>query len=171
VPRLATRSESSLSSSTLTLLEEVRSEGVLPAVYLQYAASERALQTYLGMEAALREGSLSSREIEAIKILVSAALGCEFCSTVHAAKGRRAGLTTAVQDAIRAGNASDDQRLDALLAIVRELLRQPGILPDELLADARGEGVTDQNLLDLTLAMATIFFTNITNHVNDTRLP
>jgi len=141
---------------------------VLPAVYLQYAASERALQTYLGMEAALREGSLAAREIEAVKILVSDALGCDFCSTVHAAKGRRAGLTSAVQDAIRGRNATGDRRLDALLAIVSALLRQPGTLPDELLADARGEGVSDQNLLDLTLAMATIFFTNITNHINET---
>lgn len=171
MPRIATRAESSLAASTLDALAEVRSDGRLAEVYLQYAASERALRAYLGMEAALREGSLATREIEAVKIFVSDALGCEFCSTVHAAKGRRAGLAKPVQDAIRAGTPTGDQRLDAVLAIVRTLLAEPGTLPDELLADARSEGVTDENLLDLTLAMATIFFTNITNHINDTPLP
>lgn len=168
--RLETRAETSLEPATLDALEPVRTNGKLADVYLQYAASETALRAYLGMEAALQAGSLSNSEIEAIKILVSDCLGCDFCSTVHATKGRRAGLSGPVQDAIRAGKPTDDERLDAILNVVRTLLAEPGILSDELIAVAREASLTDENLMDLTLAAATIFFTNITNHVNDTRL-
>lgn len=169
--RLRTREESELEKATLDALEPVRTNGAVAPVYLEFAASEPALRAYLGMEAAVREGSLAAREVEAVKLLVSARLGCDFCSTVHAAKGRRAGLEPTSQAAIRAGEPLGEPRLDALLAIVGTLLARPGLLDETALAHARVVGLTDENLVDLTLAMATIFFTNVTNHINDTRLP
>lgn len=170
--RLATREEASLAPDTLAALEPVRgADGAIPPVYRQYAASEPALRAYLGMEAALRAGSLAAREIEAVKLLVSERLRCTFCANVHAAKGRRAGLDRDAQRAIRAGEPLGEARLDALLGLVGTLLERPGPLGDEEIAAARDAGLDDANLVDLTLAVATIFFTNVTNHVNDTRHP
>lgn len=169
VARLRTREESELAAETLAALAPVRAEGAIPAVYREFAASEPALRAYLGMEAAVREGSLAPREIEAVKLLVSVRLGCAFCSTVHAAKGRRAGLDGDAQAAIRAGERLGEPRLDALLGLARTLLERPGPLSDDDIDAAREAGLDDANLVDLTLAMATIFFTNVTNHVNDTR--
>jgi len=171
VARLRTRDESELGKATLAALEPLRANGALAPVYLESAASEPALRAYLGMEAAAREGSLAAREVEAAKPLVSARRGCDFCSSVHAARGRRAGLDAVAQAAIRAGEPLGEPRLDTLLDIVRTLLERPGPLDDATLERARAAGIDDGNLVDLTLVAATIFFTNVTNHVNDTRLP
>jgi len=172
VARLRTRDESELDEDTLAALAPVRASGAAIApVYREYAASEPALRAYLGMEAAVREGSLATREVEAIKLLVSGRLACAFCSTVHAAKGRRAGLDDAALEAIVAGRPVGEPRLDAMLHLVTTLLARPGPLTDDEVTAARAAGLDDANLVDLTLAAATIFFTNITNHVNDTRLP
>ena len=51
--------------------------GKLADVYLQFANSEPALRAYLQMEHALKQGSLNTREIEAIKLWVSQQTGCE----------------------------------------------------------------------------------------------
>ena len=169
--RLRTRAESELEAATLEALAPVRVDGRVPDVYLQFAASEPALRAYLGLEAAVRAGSLAPREVEAVKILVSARLGCDYCSAVHAAKGRRAGLDARAQEAIRAGQPVGEARLDALLDLAATLLARPGPLEDARLEAARAAGLDDANLVDLTLAVATILFTNVTNHVNDTRLP
>ena len=169
--RLRTREESELEAATLAALEPVRANGEVPALYRQFAASEPALRAYLGMEAAVREGSLAEREVEAVKLLVSVRLGCDFCTAVHTAKGRRAGLDARTQEAIRTRVAVGEPRLDALLDIVATLLAHPGPLDDERVRIARQAGVDDENLVDLTLLTATILFTNVTNHVNDTPPP
>ena len=51
---------------------------------------------------------------------------------------------------------------------MRAFFRQPGPLSDELLANARDNGLTDQELVETAMAVSTIFFTNITNHINNT---
>lgn len=166
--RLTTCKESALSASTLEALEPTRINGELAPVYLQFANSEAALRSYLGMEAALRAGSLTDYELEAIKLLVSELTQCHFCLAIHTMKARKAGLDTESQLAIRGGDELDDSRLNIMMRLVRQLLAIPGKLDQTLLDEARRCGVTDEQLVDLTMAMSTIFFTNITNHINDT---
>jgi len=168
--RLKTLDESDLSDETLNALEPVRMKGALAPVYLQYANSQPALQAYLGMEQALCRGALDERTLEAIKLAVSERTGCDFCLSVHSFKGKKAGLDAATQMAIRQGVATGDARLDAVLDIVRTLQTRRGALSEPLLQNARQQGYDDAALLDICMAMATIVFTNISNHVNDTEL-
>ncbi len=165
--RLSTIGEDSLQPETLEALVPARMNGKLADVYLQFANSEPALRAYLQMELALKKGSLSTREIEAIKLWVSQQTGCEYCLSVHSFKARAAGLDAELQLFLRKGNEVGDARIDCLLKLARALMDVPGKLPDALLAEARGVGLSDENLVDLTMAMATIYFTNLTNHIND----
>jgi len=153
------------------MLEAVRMNGKIAPVYLQFASSEAALQAYLNMEASIRQGSLANREIEAIKLWVSEQTGCEFCLSVHSFKATQAGLDPQVQKAIRRSEDIGEERLDCIMNIARTIYASPGKLPDELLAEARTLDISDENFVDLTMVMSTIFFTNITNHINDSRSP
>lgn len=166
-----TRDESDLQPETLDALKPVRMKGRLADVYLQFANSEPALRAYLQMESSLREGSLSSKELEAIKLLVSQKTDCEYCLSVHSFKAGQSGLDAPCQLAIRTGQKTGDERIDAILTVVSALFGNPGKLDDELLESARQLGLSDQNLVDLTMAMSTIFFTNVTNHINDSVSP
>ena len=168
--RLATCKESALSSATLDALESTRINGKLADVYLQFANSEPAIRSYLQMEAALREGSLSDYDLECIKLLVSELTQCHFCLSMHTMKARQAGVDKDSQLTIRRGDKLEDKRLNAMMSIVRHLYTQPGTLDGGLLEDARCNGISDTELLDITMAMSTIFFTNITNHINDTEV-
>ncbi len=168
--RLHTCKESALSAATLDALEATRINGKLADVYLQFANSEPAIRSYLQMETALREGSLSDHDLECIKLLVSEITQCHFCLSMHTMKARKAGVDTETQLAIRRGDTLEDPRLNAMMSIVRHLYTQPGTLDSGLLEDARSKGITDTELLDITMAMSTIFFTNITNHLNDTEV-
>ena len=168
VARLPTRALDALQPETRRALEPVIARGPLADVWLQFANSEPALRAYLAMEVALEGGALSAREIEAIKLRVSRINDCGFCLGVHAAKGRRVGLGHAAQAAIAAGTSLDEPRLDALLAIVTAFFERPGTLPEPLIDRARAAGIDDVTLMDLSMAVAAIFFTNIANHVNAT---
>ena len=156
---------------TLDALESVRMTGRLAEVYLQFANSEQALRAYLQMESCLRAGSLDNKELEAIKLWVSQQTNCEYCLSIHSFKARQAGLDESAQLAIRAGRVTGDQRIDIILRVAAALFQNPGKLDDDLLGTARVAGLSDENLVDLTMAMSTIFFTNITNHINDSQSP
>lgn len=167
--RLAIRKAEELSSSTVQALEPVMLNGKISDVYLQFANSEPALRAYLHMEASLREGSLRDTELEAIKLWVSEQTGCEFCLSVHSMKARHAGLNKTQQLAVRSGLAVGEPRIDALLAVARTIYNKPGSIPQSMLEEAKACGLSDENLVDLAMAVSTIFFTNITNHINDTK--
>ena len=161
-------SESNLSAETLAKLEPFRLKGAISGVYLQIANSEAALRAYLDMENALKASSLSLREIEAIKLLVSQLNQCDYCLSVHHMKASVAGLTDSEKRSIRLGLPIDDIRLDPLLNMVRNFFRAPGpVSKDDLLA-LRSAGFSDGELVDISMAVATIFFTNVFNHINNT---
>ena len=177
--RLAIRTESQLQASTLQALEKVKVGGKLPDVYLQFANSEPALCAYLHMEASVREGSLSTMEAEAVKLWVSEQTGCGFCLSVHSFKALQAGLSKQQQLDIRRygliaeGSMADCQatchRINTLLGIARTIYSHRGNIAQAELDEARKAGLSDENLVDLTMVISTIFFTNITNHINDTQ--
>ncbi|MFK7862307.1 MAG: carboxymuconolactone decarboxylase family protein [Granulosicoccus sp.] len=167
--RLTTRTTSELHATTIQALEPVRLNGKISDVYLQFSNSEAALQAYLQMEESLRKGSLSITELEAVKLWVSEQTGCDFCLSVHSFKAAQAGLSEEQQLAIRSGYPSGDVRIDALLTMAGTVFRTPGSVPQAMLDEARAVGLTDENLVDLMMAVSTIFFTNITNHINDTK--
>jgi len=168
--RLHTQDEGSLSAEALAVLEPTRMNGKIADVYLQFANSEPATMAYLQMEASLRQSSLSDLELESIKLLVSEINQCEFCLAMHTMKSRKAGIDKDMQIAIRSHGKTSNARVDALLDIVRAFFRQPGPLSDELLRSARDSGLTDRELVDTAMAISTIFFTNIANHINDTEV-
>ena len=177
--RLANRTASQLHSSTLDALAPVKSGGKLPDVYLQFANSEPALRAYLHMEASVRDGSLSSAEAEALKLWVSEQTGCDFCLSVHSVKAQQAGLAAPLQLDIRkhgqitgSSKAESDlncDRINTMLRMAQALFKSRGSIPQNELDEARESGLSDENLVDLTMAISTIFFTNITNHINDTQ--
>lgn len=169
--RLKTQRESELSADTLRALESTRINGALAPVYLQIANSEPALRAYLAMEAVLRESELSLREIEAIKLLVSQHNRCDYCLSVHTVKAKGAGIDEAEQVAIRKGELLSDTRLNIIVQVATKLLAQPGTLDPELLHRLREEGVNDQQMVSIALAISTIGFTNMFNHLNDSKAP
>lgn len=167
--RLKTRTEESLDRHTVELLEPTRVNSKIADVYLQFANSEHSLAAYLQMEASVRQSALSDLEVEAIKLLVSEITGCEYCLSVHTMKSNRAGLDKGQQLAIRSGRSSGEERLDVILDIVRHFFAQRSPIPDELVEDAGRHGVSDETLIDIAMTVSAIFFTNITNHINDTK--
>lgn len=169
--RLTTRVPSDLQADTIQALEPVKQNGKIADVYLQFSNGEAALRAYLHMEASLRDGSLNDAELEAVKLWMSEQTGCEFCLSVHSFKAGQAGLNKEGQLAVRADRKTGNVRIDMLLKIAKVLYQTRGSLSQELLEEARNAGISDENLVDLTMTMATIFFTNITNHINDSRSP
>jgi len=129
-----------------------------------------ALKAILQAESALASGSLSKQDQETIKLVVSELTGCDYCSAAHTVLGKMAGLKAEVLKNLRAGLPTGDSKRDALAHFVRTLVRSSGTISDDRFAEIRAAGYTDAQLVDISLAIALITFTNVFNRIADTPL-
>lgn len=143
--------------------------GMVPNAYATIGSnSPVALEAALALDGALRKGSLSPKQIEVVKLAVSAAAGCDYCLAAHALMGKRADLSPETIAALRNGDPSGDAAIDALAQFARRLVGTSGTAPSAVLDEMRAAGYSDAQVVDILLAIAGITFTNLLNRVNDT---
>ena len=145
--------------------------GMVPNAYVGIGSnSPHALEAGLHLDAALKKGSLSGREIEAVKLVVSEVADCDYCLAAHTMIGKMHGLDAAAMTALRRGEASGDAKLDALASLARTLVETRGHVPADVLDAVRRAGYSDAQIVDVVLAITSITFTNLFNRLNDTPL-
>lgn len=145
--------------------------GRVPNAYQAISAlSPAAMEVLLQIDTALKGGSLSGKEVEAIRLAVSEVAGCDYCLAAHTqvAKGLRLG--DAAIEGVRHGTGSGDARLDALTRFVRYLVTHRGTVPEPVVQAALDAGYSASQLTEAMLAVAGIGFTNLFNRSNDTEL-
>jgi AhpD family alkylhydroperoxidase len=111
----------------------------------------------LGSIDQLSKGELSAREIEIVNLYTSELNGCAYCVSAHTALGKMAGIDDLL--AIRAGRASN-AREQAILDLVRRVVRTGGIGAGTELARAREAGLSDRALMEVLAHVALKAFTN-----------
>jgi uncharacterized peroxidase-related enzyme len=132
--------------------------------------SPAALQAFLTLEGSLGKLSLSAKEREIIKLVVSEDSSCDYCVAAHTMYAKKFGMSAEQTIAVRHGESSGDMKVDALATFVHLLSTTRGTLPADALAAVKTAGYTDQQIVDILLTMASINFGNLFNRVNDTEV-
>lgn len=145
--------------------------GKVPNAYVTIGSNAPAvLAQALQTNQALKAGSLSARELEAINLAVSEHSGCDYCLAAHTLTGKMAGYTEAQTRQLRQGSYPDDARIDALTRFAIELVSTRGTVPSASLETVREAGYSDGQIIEAIQAVSAILFTNMVNRVNDTTL-
>jgi uncharacterized peroxidase-related enzyme len=145
--------------------------GKVPNTYAVIGAlGPAALKATLQADAVLARGSLSKQDQETIKLLVSELSGCDYCAAAHTQLAKTTGLSPTVVRQIRAGQPTGDAKRDALVRLVAKLVKTSGTISDQDFSAIKAAGYTEQQLVDISLAIAVITFTNIFNRINNTEL-
>lgn len=154
------------------LFERIRkAAGKLPNAYALIGSySPATLGLMLEGDAVLTNGQLSKRDVEAIRIAVSSLNGCDYCVAAHTVVGKHAGLDADTLRRLRSGEATGDERRDALVTFVRTVAATQGAVDAPVLAAVREAGYTPAQIVEALLAVALISFTNLFNRVNDTEV-
>ncbi|MDM0065355.1 carboxymuconolactone decarboxylase family protein [Variovorax sp. J31P207] len=147
------------------------SVGKVPNSYIAIGAnSPVALEAVLSLEASLKKSSLSATDIEVVKLVVSETTGCDYCLAAHTLLSKKLGLDREAILALRQGRASGNARNDSLAKFVLHLLTTTGPVQAEVVAEIKHSGVTDAQIVDVTMTVASIALTNLFNRINDTTL-
>jgi uncharacterized peroxidase-related enzyme len=145
--------------------------GSVPNTYAAIAAhGPAALKAVLAADAVLAAGTLTKRDQEIIKLVISNAVGCHYCVAAHNHLAKLAGVKPDALERIRDGQSTGDGKRDALVSFVRKLAQSSGTVSDEDFAAIRAAGYSDAQLVEISLAFATNVFTNVFNRINDTEI-
>ena len=145
--------------------------GSVPNTFAAIAAhGPDALRAVLAADAVLAAGTLTRRDQQIIKLVISAAAGCDYCVAAHNHLAKLAGVGPEVLKQIREGQPTGDTKRDALVGFVRKLAQSSGTASDEDFAAIKAAGYSGAQLVEISLAFATTVFTNIFNRINDTEI-
>jgi uncharacterized peroxidase-related enzyme len=170
--RIPTPALDSATGATAEVYAQIKqAAGRVPNTFAVIGAhSPAALKAILQADGVLAGSTLSKQDQETIKLLVSVISGCDYCAAAHTALGKMAGLGPDVLKQIRAKQPTGDTKRDALVRFVKSLVQASGTVSDNEFAAIKAAGYTDAQLVDISLAIAVITFTNVFNRINDTDL-
>jgi uncharacterized peroxidase-related enzyme len=170
--RIVTPAVETATGVTAEVFEQIRkAAGGVPNTFAAIGSlNPHALKAVLQADAVLAAGSLSKQDQETIKLAVSSATGCDYCEAAHTMLGKMAGLKPEALAKIRAGESTGDAKRDALVHFVRTLVKTSGTIAEEEFNAIKRAGYNDAQLVDISLAIALIIFTNVFNRINDTTL-
>jgi uncharacterized peroxidase-related enzyme len=145
--------------------------GKVPNSYIGIGGnSPVALAAVLSLEASLKTSNLSAQDIEVVKLVVSQTTGCDYCLAAHTLLSKKMGLDREAILALRQAQPSGDARNDALARFVQHLITTSGTVQTEVITEIKQAGLTDAQIVDVAMAIASIAFTNLFNRINDTTL-
>jgi AhpD family alkylhydroperoxidase len=152
------------------LLEGVhKALGMTPNMMKTMAHSPAVLEGYLSWDRTLSRGAFDAKFREQIALTVAQANACDYCLSAHTALGKAAGLGNEDLAAAREGNAQN-QKAEAGLVFVQEIVGHRGHVSDETLARVRQAGYGDGEIAELIANAALNIFTNYFNVVSQTEV-
>ncbi|GAB3252470.1 carboxymuconolactone decarboxylase family protein [Chitinimonas naiadis] len=165
MPRIPALTNEQAPAAAQPLLAAVKAKmGKVPNAMRTLANAPAVLNGYLQLSAALSAGSLSAAERESIALATGQSNECSYCLSAHTLAGKAAGLSAAQIQAAREG---EDNPV-ALLA--KQIVGSHGRISDSELAQARSNGLSDAQIVEVIGAVALNTLTNYLNHVAETEI-
>jgi len=164
---LPTRTEADPDSAVAAVLAKARQQvGFIPNMYAGMANVPGLLETYLSGYGHFRTGSnFTKTEQEVVLLTISRVNACTYCVAAHSTLADMAKVPVEVTDAIRDGKPVPDERLDALVRFTSVLVESRGLPSADDLDDFLAAGYTDQDVLQIVLAIAVKTLSNFSNHL------
>ena len=116
---------------------------------------------------AFEQGSFTPRERQLILLAASVENHCNYCAAAHSTVAKGALHTPAeVVSAIRNNTPVPDAKLNALVTLVKELVREGGYAKDETIQKFIAVGYKKEQVMELLLGIAMKTISNYLDHIS-----
>ncbi|WP_066758783.1 carboxymuconolactone decarboxylase family protein [Crocinitomix algicola] len=132
--------------------------GFVPNLYAFYAKNETALGDYLALQN--RKSTLKAKEKEVVNLVTSQINGCRYCQSAHTAIGKMNGFTDEQILELRKGEASFDQKLEALVKLSAAIVENKGKVDDATKEAFFNAGYDQANLIDVVMLVGDKIISN-----------
>jgi len=142
----------------------IKQRGKVSNILKVHSLNPDAMSAHLDLYMTIMFGKsgLSRAEREAIAVVVSANNDCDYCVNHHAEALRRYIKDEEVVDMLMAADGLEtlEPRLSNIVRHAEKLTTAPGAMTESDLGELRAEGLSDSDILDLTLIVGYFNFVN-----------
>ncbi|HET8921997.1 MAG TPA: carboxymuconolactone decarboxylase family protein [Candidatus Acidoferrum sp.] len=148
-------------------LEKIqKSLGFIPNLMATFANNPTVLEGYLALGAVFEKGSFTPRERQIILLAASVENNCNYCAAAHSQIAKSLLQTPAeVVTAVRNNTPVPDAKLNALVALVRELVRERGNAKEKTIQKFLAAGYKKEQVMELLLGIALKTISNYLDHI------
>jgi uncharacterized peroxidase-related enzyme len=170
--RISTVSPAAASGATAEVFNAIKkSIRMIPNSFATVGThTPEGLSVMLQLDQVIAHSTLSKADNEVIRLVVSQLAHCDYCLAAHTMLGKMAGLSADTIKQVRAGMPSGDAKRDALVHFVRLLSITSGTIEEAELQALLAAGYSERQVIEISMAIAAITFTNLINRINDTKL-
>jgi alkylhydroperoxidase family enzyme len=150
--------------SSKPILEQVEKSYIFIPNLLAILA---ALQGYLALNAIWEDGSFPPRGRQLILLAASVENECDYCMSVHSSIAKNAlHIPAHIISAILNNTSLPDVTLNALITLVKELIRERGYASEASVQNFIAVGYRKEQLIELLLAIALKTISNYLDHIS-----
>lgn len=154
------------------LLEKVqKSFQFIPNLFGVFANSPSLLQGYLGLSDTFDAGSLSPVERHIVFLSASLENNCNYCTAAHSTVLKAfMHVPAEVVSAVRANAPLSDPKLNALMVLTKEIVRNRGHVENHAIENFLAAGYRKEQILEVLIGVALKTISNYTDHISPTEL-
>jgi len=154
------------------LLEKIqKSFKFIPNLFGVFANSPVLLEGYLGLEGTFEKGSLSAVERQIILLAASVENSCKYCTAAHSTVLRAfLHVPADVVSAVRSNQPVSDPKLEALVALTKEIVSQRGHVRGQTMETFLAAGYRKDQVLEVLVGVALKTMSNYLDHISPTEL-
>jgi uncharacterized peroxidase-related enzyme len=154
------------------ILENIqKSFKFIPNLFGVFANSPVLLEGYVGLEKTFDKGSLSAVERQIILLSASVENSCGYCMAAHSTLLKAfMHVPAEVVSAVRANQPVSDPKLEALVALTKEIVRERGYVHAEVMDNFLAAGYRKDQVLEVLIGVALKTMSNYLDHISPTEL-
>ena len=153
------------------MLERVqKSFGFIPNLVAIFANNPTVLEGYLALGRVFEKSSFSPRERQLILLAASVENKCNYCAAAHSAIAKSLLTPLEVIAAVHDNTPVPDAKLNALVSLVRELVRERGYAKAKTIQKFLAVGYTKNQVMEILLGIALKTISNYLDHISPTPL-
>jgi uncharacterized peroxidase-related enzyme len=134
--------------------------GFIPNVFATIAESPEALHGFVTLNEAFGESSLSPEEQQIVMLATSTENNCVYCVAGHTAFAHQIHMAEQTIEAMRSMSPLEDEKLQALNHIVRQMVQHRGRVSEEGIRNFLAVGYTRQQFFEVVIGVCLKTFSN-----------
>jgi uncharacterized peroxidase-related enzyme len=149
-------------------LEKIKkANGFVPNLMAIFANNPTVLEGYLALDGAFEKGSFAPRERQLILLAASVENNCNYCTAAHSTILKGAlHIPAEVVSAVRNGTSLPDAKLNALVTLVKELVRERGYAKEGTIQNFIAAGYRKEQVMELLLGISLKTISNYLDHIS-----
>ena len=154
------------------LLEKIeKSFKFIPNLFGVFANSPVLLEGYLGLEGVFEKGSLSGVERQIVLLATSVENSCKYCTAAHSTLLKAfLHVPAEVVSAVRSNVPVSDPKLNALVALTKEIVSERGHVRAQVMENFLAAGYRKDQVLEILIGVALKTMSNYLDHISPTEL-